>query len=308
MNGRAAFGSIVQFIVYNPVRKIVAIIFAFGLWFFVALGNKYQYKKDISIVYTNIPNSFILVDSVPTLTVVFNGRGGALLSTWAASPKALCNLRNAEVGAAAISTRSLAIATGFGDITINHTVPEIRVTLDSKISESVDVLVPVKGTVHDAYALSDVSVMDTVTATGPAMQFTGINAIAAETLDLKNERSSFEKTVRLVTPSPLFMLSRDVVRVAVRVDTAVEKLFTNIPLTLIFTPQQRVVSEKISLDTLVVRGPRDKVDQLMKKDITVRIRLSQVEPGEYNFPATIILPDYITPVSSQPQRFKVTIY
>lgn len=305
---RAALGSTIQFIVYNPVRKIVAIIFAFGLWFFVALGNKYQYRKEIAVIYTNIPNSLILIDSVPTLPVVFNGRGGALLSTWAASPKALCNLRNAEVGSATISTRNLAIGTGFGDITINHTVPEIQVTLDSRISEPIDVLVPVKGSVHDAYAVSDVSVLDSVTATGPAMQFAGINAIVAETLDLNNERSSFEKTIHLVSPSPLFILSREAVRVAVEVDTAMEKLFTNIPLTLIFTPQQRVVSEKISLDTLVVRGPSDKVNRLMKKDITVRIRLSQVEPGEYNFPATIVLPDFITPVSSKPQRFTVRIY
>lgn len=305
---RTALGSTIQFIVYNPVRKIVAIIFAFGLWFFVALGNKYQYRKEIAVIYTNIPNSLILIDSVPTLPVVFNGRGGALLSTWAASPKALCNLRNAEVGSATISTRNLAIGTGFGDITINHTVPEIQVTLDSRISEPIDVLVPVKGSVHDAYAVSDVSVLDSVTATGPAMQFAGINAIVAETLDLNNERSSFEKTIHLVSPSPLFILSREAVRVAVEVDTAMEKLFTNIPLTLIFTPQQRVVSEKISLDTLVVRGPSDKVNRLMKKDITVRIRLSQVEPGEYNFPATIVLPDFITPVSSKPQRFTVRIY
>jgi hypothetical protein len=308
MKMRAALGSTIQFIVYNPVRKIVAIIFAFGLWFFVALGNKYQYRKEIAVIYTNIPNSLILIDSVPTLPVVFNGRGGALLSTWAASPKALCNLRNAEVGSATISTRNLAIGTGFGDITINHTVPEIQVTLDSRISEPIDVLVPVKGSVHDAYAVSDVSVLDSVTATGPAMQFAGINAIVAETLDLNNERSSFEKTIHLVSPSPLFILSREAVRVAVEVDTAMEKLFTNIPLTLIFTPQQRVVSEKISLDTLVVRGPSDKVNRLMKKDITVRIRLSQVEPGEYNFPATIVLPDFITPVSSKPQRFTVRIY
>jgi hypothetical protein len=308
MKMRTALGSTIQFIVYNPVRKIVAIIFAFGLWFFVALGNKYQYRKEIAVIYTNIPNSLILIDSVPTLPVVFNGRGGALLSTWAASPKALCNLRNAEVGSATISTRNLAIGTGFGDITINHTVPEIQVTLDSRISEPIDVLVPVKGSVHDAYAVSDVSVLDSVTATGPAMQFAGINAIVAETLDLNNERSSFEKTIHLVSPSPLFILSREAVRVAVEVDTAMEKLFTNIPLTLIFTPQQRVVSEKISLDTLVVRGPSDKVNRLMKKDITVRIRLSQVEPGEYNFPATIVLPDFITPVSSKPQRFTVRIY
>jgi YbbR domain-containing protein len=308
MKVRATIEGVIQFIVYNPVRKIVAIIFAFGLWFFVALGNRYQYRKDITVVYTNIADSLILVDSVPTLTVTFNGRGSALLSTWAASPKAICNLRFTEIGETTISTRSLAIGTGFGDITINHTVPEIRVALDRKISENIDVLVPVKGAVSNAFAVSDVSVLDTVTATGPAMQFPGINAIIAETLNLNNERSSFEKRVRLTTPSPLFVLSRDIIRVAVTVDTAVEKSFTNIPLTLIFTPQQRVVSEKISLDTLVVRGPKDKVERLMKKDITVRIRLSQVEPGAYDFPATIVLPDYITPVSSQPQRFKVTIY
>jgi len=308
MNVRTTVEGVIQFIVYNPVRKIVAIIFAFGLWFFVALGNRYQHKKDIMVVYTNIPDSLILVDSVASLTVTFNGRGSALLSTWAASPKAVCNLRFIEAGDAIIPTRSLAIGTGFGDITINHTVPEIHVTLDRKLSENIDVLVPVRGSVHDAYAVSDVSVLDTVTATGPAMQFPGVSSIIAETLNLNNERSSFEKQIRLTAPSPLFALSRDIINVAVTVDTAAEKSFTNIPLTLIFTPQQRVVSEKISLDTLVVRGPKDRVEQLMKKDITVRIRLSQVEPGEYDFPATIVLPDYIIPVSSQPQRFKVTIY
>ncbi|UCC12508.1 MAG: hypothetical protein JSW02_02950 [candidate division WOR-3 bacterium] len=308
MEIRAAFESVLQFIIYNPVRKIVAIIFAFGLWFFVALGNKYQYKKDIPVVYTNTPKMLIIVDSVPTIPVVFNGRGGALLSTWAASPKAMCNLRNVETGVTTIATRSLTIGTGFGDITVTHTVPEIQVTLDNKISEDIEILIPVTGSVHHAYALNEVSVLDTITATGPAMQLAGLNVLVAETLRLNNERSSFEKTIRLESPSQLFNLSHDVVRVAVGVDTAMEKLFTNIPLTLIFTPQQRVVSEKISLDTLVVRGPRDRVNRLMKKDITVRIRLSQVEPGEYNFPATIVLPDYITPVSSKPQRFKVTIY
>lgn len=308
MEMKAAVKSVVQFIVYNPVRKIVAIIFAFGLWFFVALGNKYQYKKDIPIEYTNIPASYILVDSVSMLPVVFNARGGALLSTWAASPKALCNLREAQAGTMTIATRTMTITTGFGDVTVNHIVPEITITVDQKATEVINVEVPVKGSVHEAYALSDISVFDTVTATGPAVQLAGIKSIVAETLQLNKERSSFEKTVRLVKPSPLFTLSRNRVRAAVEVDTAMEKLFTNIPLTLIFTPEQRVVSEKISLDTLVVRGPREKVNRLMKKDITVRIRLAQVGPGEYSFPAAIILPDFITPVYSKPQRFKVTIY
>jgi len=82
----------------------------------------------------------------------------------------------------------------------------------------------------------------------------------------------------------------------VRIEKTVEKLFTNIPLKLIFTPNQRVTSEKISLDTLIVQGPEKK------------ITLTKLSPGDYALPAAILLPEYIKPVYSNPKKFRIKIY
>ena len=85
-------------------------------------------------------------------------------------------------------------------------------------------------------------------------------------------------------------------------------MFTNIALTLLFTPEQRVSSEKISLDTLIVQGPSNRMHGLKKKDITVKITLTKLPAGEHYLPATIVLPQYIKPVNSVPKKFKITIY
>ncbi|GAH34003.1 unnamed protein product, partial [marine sediment metagenome] len=45
-----------------------------------------------------------------------------------------------------------------------------------------------------------------------------------------------------------------------------------------------------------------------KKDISVKIKLTELSPGEYDLPASITLPDYIKPVYSNPKRFKIKIY
>lgn len=302
------FKALVRFVLYDPVRKVVAIIFAFGLWFFVALDNSYTYTKNIRITYANLNDSLILVDSLSHLQVNITGRGGALLSTWAVPPKARCDLSAINKGSHTIPVRELIIPIGYGGLTINHTLSAINIEVDRITEKVIAVAVPTKGELKQGYAINETRVQDTVIVRGPAEIIKNMSTILTETLSVRNKSTSFITNVKIAALSPLFQLSREYVKVEVKIDQNTEKIFTNIPLKLIFTPDQRVTSERISLDTLKVEGPTTKVSQLEKKDITVKIRLTTLPPGEYELPALIMLPEYIKPVYSSPQRFKVTIF
>ncbi len=300
--------AILYFLIDNPIRKIFAIIFAFGLWFFVAIDNNYQYVKNIVVIYENLSDSLIIVDSVPYLTVIFSGRGGSLLSTWAAPPKARCDLDKIKIGKSKISVKDLDIPVGFSDIRTSFNTTSINVKVDKKSNKNIRVRVPIKGSLKEGYSVSEAISLDTVLVTGPKELLRDLELVLTETLTVKNETSSFLKKLKIAESSPLLQISREKVQVEVIIDTTIEKQFTNIPLKLIFTPEQSVFSEKISLDTLIVKGPRNKVLALKKREIDVRIRLTKLSPGEYNLPATIILPDYITPVYSNPKKFKIVLY
>ena len=300
---------VLQIIIHNPIRKIFAIVFAFGLWFFVAIGNDYQYTKAIQIIYSYLPEDLIVVDSVPTVKVTFIGRGGALLSTWAAPPKARCNLRNIGLGTHEIPVRNLIVPLGFSDVSITYpTAKAITITIDEKLSKQVEVKVPVKGSLKEGYSINDIVVLDTIVATGPASILRELNELTTESLNVKNKNTSFVKRLKIAEPPLLVQISQREVQTEIKLDTTVQKLFTTIPLKLIFTPNQRVSSEKISLDTLMVKGSENRIEGLMKGDIEVRINLTKLSAGDYELPASIILPDYITPVYSYPKRFKIKIY
>lgn len=300
--------SVIQSLISNPVRKILAILFAFGLWFFVALDKNYIYKRDIKVMYTDLADSLMIVDSAPTINVSLIGRGGSLLTSWAAPPKARCNLMDMNTGTNNIPVTDLIIPLGFPDLRLAFNTTSISVTLDKRITRIMQVNVPTKGNLKKGYSISDIVILDTISVTGPRNILINQDAVLTETLDIKNKQTSFLAKVKIEDTSELFEFSKKHVQIEIRVDTTVQRSFTNIPLTLIFTPDQRVSSEKISLDTLIVEGPANEINNLKKKDITVKVKLTKLPAGEHHLPATIELPKYIKPVNSVPKTFKITVY
>ena len=300
--------SIVRALISNPVRKILAIIFAFGLWFFVALDKNYVYKKDIKVVYTNLSDSLMITDSTPTINVSLIGRGGSLLSSWAAPPKARCNVVDMKLGKNTVDVTNLIIPLGFPDLRVVYNTASVDVTIDERITRIMKIEVPTKGELKQGYSVSDIVILDTVSVTGPRNVLFNQDVVLTETLDIKNKQASFLTRVSIEDTSDLFEFSKTQIQIEVKVDTTVKRSFTNIPLTLIFTPEQRVSSEKISLDTLIVEGPATEINSLKKKDITVKVKLTKLQTGEHSLPATIELPQYIRPVKSVPKIFNITIY
>jgi len=299
---------ILEHAIRDPVRKIFAIIFAFGLWIYVAIGNNYTYQREIKLLYTNLPDSLIIVDSVSSIDVVFSGRGGALFSIWAAPPKAQCDLRETNIGKIAVSPQELRIPVGYGPLRIDYNTATVSLTIDKKIAKEMKIVVPTKGAPKQGYAINDITVLDTVRAVGPRKILENTNEINAETLSVKNRSSSFDKELRLEIQSALLKVAPRVVNARISIDQTIQKKLTYVPLILIYSPDQRVRVDKNYLDTLVVVGTPGRIKDLTAADIEVRINLTKLDPGEYDLPAEVILPKYITPILSVPRTFNITVY
>lgn len=292
----------------DPMRKVFAIIFAFGLWIYVAIGNNYTYQKNIKVIYTNLADSLMIVDSLPNIDVNFTGRGGALFSIWAAPPKAQCDLRQAASGEETITARNLRIPVGYGPLSIDYVTPAFNVIIDRKLEKEIKIRVPIRDTPKQGYAINGVTVLDTIRIIGPRKMLTKMEELVTETLSVRNRSSPFEKEIRLDIPSSLLNVSNKSVEVRIDIDNSAQKVLTSVPLKLIYSPNQKVRSDRSVLDTLIVVGSPDLIRGLSVSDIEVRIRLTKMTKGEYDLPAEVMLPDYIRPTYSAPQKFHVTIY
>lgn len=276
---------------------------------FVAMDGNYILPRNARIIYTGLADTLILTDSLSTLPAIFWGKGTYLFNLWLAPPKLRCDLSDVRIGRQSIPVNRLNFNFPFGDINITYdTIKEVTVMVDEKVSREISVEIPYTSDLKEGLSVREIIVIDTITAIGPRQILRDLENIPSETLYIKKQISSFQEILRLNPPSPHISLSTNRVRIEVLLDTTGQSVITNIPLKLIYTASQRVVSEKISLDTLIVEGPQAQLEVLKKRDIIVKITLTDMTPGDYYLPATIILPNYIKPVYSVPKRFKISIY
>lgn len=301
-------GKVITSIINDPLRKIFAIILSFGLWFFVAIDSNYKYERGINIRYTGLAESLIVADAVQSIEVLFSGKGRLLFSVWATPPEVLCNLSDGQLGVNRIPVKELVMPIGTGDISIDYNIKSITVTIDKRVEKILKVSVPIKEQLRQGYSISEISILDTIRAIGPKEVLNNLGEIATESLNVKNRNSSFEQSLRILNPSPTVWVSKDFVLVKVVIDTTAERLFTNLPLKAIYLPTQKVSLVKLNLDTLLIKGPKKKIEMMDKKDIEIKIRLTNLSPGEYNLPAEMTLPDYVRPIYSSPKRFRIRIY
>ncbi len=298
--------SVLNFIITDPIRKIFAIIFAFGLWFFVAIDTNYQYSKNIAVTYTNLPDTYVLVDSVLHIKVTFSGQGRTLFNIWASPPKAVCPLSEIKLGENNIPTSELTIPVK--DVEVSYEQRFLKLKVDEKLRKQMRLSVPIKGSLKEGYSLSGIYILDTVIATGPKSIIGDLNEMPTESLDLKNQSTSFERELRVRPFSQLIQLSKDVVLAKIEVEATIETVLTDLPVRIIKEKHQIGTIQKLQLDTLIISGAGGRIRRLEKGDISIRINITKLGPGEYMLPAEIILPEYIKPVYSSPQRFKIKLY
>jgi|UniRef100_A0A7V3RGD2 YbbR domain-containing protein len=297
---------ILGFFTIEPARKILALILAFGLWLFVAIDNTYNYEMEIPVIYVNLPDRYTIVDSVAKLRVLFSGKGRNLINIWATPPRAICSLEEVVPGKNVIATKDLQIEVK--DVTVNFYAKFINIEIDDKITKIVRPVIPIKGSPKDGFAISHIDVPDTILATGAKRFLQKLSRVLTESLDVKNQTTSFEKILKIESLPECIKLSRKDLKVKVFIDSLSQKAFTDLPILIIKNPGQRVRISSSTIDSLVITGAKSRLDELQKEKILVQIKVGDLVPGDYYLVPEIILPDFLSPVYTMPQRLQVQVY
>ena len=296
------------FIIRDPIRKIFAILFAFGLWLFVVVDNDYRYERNLKTMYTGLPDSLIVTDSLPEVDVEFNGRGRTLFTIWLLRPKVLCNLTDARKGENKIPIRNLFIPLTFSDVVINYRLKSLDIRVDEKVRKEIKLSVPVRGILKKGFTVSKIISPSSAQVTGPRELLRVLTELIADSVNLENAYLSFERPLSITNPSPLIKIASASTAIRVEIDSAVQKLLTEIPLKIINPSGKRISLDRTAVDTLIIEGPKSGVARFGKTDIEIRIRIADLKTGYYSLPAEVILPNYFRPVYSSPKKFGIRIY
>lgn len=298
--------AILHFFTVEPARKILAVIFAFGLWLFVVIEGTYSYEKEIKVIFTNLPDPYIATNLIDKIKVTFNGKGKALMGLWLSPPRAICDLADVVPGKNVISTKNFEVPVK--DILVDYEVKYINVEVDEKMTKIMKPLIPIRGSLKNGYSISTIEVLDTLSATGPKKILQGLNWVNTESLDVKNQSATFEKRLKVETISEFVKFSKDNILVKVIVDTTEQRLFTGIPVNVLKNPGQVVKVFAPYIDTIIVSGAQNRINSITKDIIAVRVKTTDLVSGEYYLTPEITLPDFFTPLYYQPQRLKVLVY
>ncbi len=298
--------AILNFFTVEPARKILAVIFAFGLWLFVVIEGTYSYEKEIKVIFTNLPDAYIATNLIDRIKVKFNGKGKALLGLWLSPPKAMCDLADVVPGKNVISTKNFEIPVK--DILVDYEVKYINIEVDEKMSKIIKPLIPIRGSLKNGYSISTIEVLDTLSATGPKKILQGLNLVNTESLDVKNQSATFEKKLKIESVSEFVKFSKDNILVKVIIDTTGQRLFTGIPVNVVKNSGQFVKVFDPYIDTIIVSGAKNRISSITKAMIIVRVKTTDLVSGEYYLTPEITLPDFFMVVYYQPQRSKVLVY
>jgi YbbR domain-containing protein len=144
-----------------------------------------------------------------------------------------------------------------------------------------------------------------VAVSGPSRYVVALQKIDTEPLELKGESSDIVASLGLMSPGKVHL---GINRVAVRLDIAeiiANREFKGVPVEVRDTDFKFRVSPRKA--TITLRGPAAKLDGIDLKGL-VYVDAKGEDPGPYDLPLQVNLPDGMQLVKQSPDRVKVRIY
>jgi len=176
---------------------------------------------------------------------------------------------------------------------VEHSPRKVTIELDSRESKYLQVDVVVTGEAQEGYRFINAYAKPTnVPYMAAASKLKDVNKIKTETIEISNEKETFESKVRLLDPLTDKPMPHQVTAV-IRIEPDYrEKLFENVPVRIMLDPalkKNAVVNPKILSVTL--EGRSDQTDQLAADDIVLYVRITAEMEGQYTLSPSIFIPD-----------------
>lgn len=294
----------------NAGIKLISVLCAIVLWFFVVGEEKAEIGVTIPVEIVNIPRNLMIVNDVEN-GIDVRMSGPRSLIRQVANQRLSKTIDLSKAGAGLISfpigPENLPLPRGVRVTRVRPT--SITIFLEQVKRKSVEVQPVVVGEPGAGYAVAEVTIEPAqVTVSGPESELAGLARVWSKPIDVTGLTASVRRPVGLdfkgyhlsaVTDTPL----EAVVKVEERVVT---REFRDVPVRV--TGADYPYSVEPPRINLLVMGPMNAVRSLeVGQGLDVTIDISGLKPGHYVRRALIKLPLNTTLVQSEPKVFEVEI-
>jgi len=288
--------------------KVLSVVVALLLWAVAVLERTYDTQVTVPVVVAQPADADRVVTGVDTRSAVvtIQGKGKDLLRLRfrqlqfrPAIPEGKAGTRQVRLTAADLKLPV--------NVTVRSIEPEfVELKLTPVRGREVAVVVPTRGQAS-GLAITAILPVTPVRLIGAEEDIGLFSAVATETLDLTTVTRPGTRRLRVVPPVAEGVT---VVPESVDVDIALEKegarIFLGVPVKVVApkTVEVEIIPDEAQV---AVAGPKSKLDSLQLSDVSARIKISGLEPGEHRLAAEITLPPRFRLVKCEPQLFDIII-
>ena len=298
-------------IMKNSAMKFFSLLLAIFLWFFIMGEKKAEFSfGDVPLVLLNKPSDLIITDQTADRINLRVSGSRTVLSTLSSSNiKATIDLEEVKPGTTVFKDLIEKVKLPYGTKITSISPAEFSLTLDSVVVNKVPVHLDMKGSPQEGYEISRISIkpefVDVSLAKSEAKE---LKKVMTAPLDISGVKENVEEEIALVLTGldPPRSISERKVEVSILIsEKIVEKTMTNVAVELINSQYKTKVNP--ATFQLTVKGPYHLIHELSGKNVSARIDLKGLKPGEYSKKAEIRLPEKVSLVEAKPLRFKIAV-
>ena len=293
--------------------KIGALGIALLLWLHVVTEKTYTYTFNASLNPTHLAEDLIIANELPDrFPVKIRGEGKRLL--WLTfsdmvitldlhdtiQSRSRFRLKNSDV----VIPRDL-------DVTVVEIAePDyVDVDIDRLLEKRVPVVPKLMVIATNGYVILDsvTSVPNSATLWGPRRFVEDVDTLTTEEVTIQRAKRQVRRELELVKPDGINVMLRPTsVMAELKVHKLKKRIINDIPVALLHTPANKVVSLDSSKITLTIEGAADMITSLTPEDFHVSIDYRQaIRESTGTIHPTIEAPPHVTWIEANPPTFKI---
>ncbi|MFN8641120.1 MAG: CdaR family protein [Candidatus Binatia bacterium] len=289
----------------NPGAKLLSLLIAFGLWFFVNAGERdAEMAVQVPVELRNRPPNVMLISPrVDFIDLVVSGPRTLLNRIDPQRISITLDLNGVRPGPAVFRILGETLDLPRGVTVVRLTPSEVTLEFAAVLRKRVPVHVALTGKPPGGLRVTDTRVApESVEAVGPAEQVGAVKAAETDPIDLAEVTAGLlERDVPLDVPGEYISFSASLAHVQVRLEEPERtRTLAGVPI-VVRDGTWRATVAPGSLQ-LTVRGPQSAVDALELHQGAVYIDAAGREPGNYDVTPAVDLPAGVELVGRIPPR------
>lgn len=310
MRPRDLGGSLRRLLLHNAGFKLLSVVAAFGLWFFVNAGERdSELALQVPVELRNIPPNVMLVSPrVDFIDLVVRGPRTLLNRIVPDQVTMALDLRGVRPGPAVFRIMSEQLDFPRGVTVMRLTPSEVTLEFAPTMRKRVPVHVAFTGKPPGGLRVTWTKVApESIEVIGPADQVEQIKAAETAPVDLSEAGAGLiERDVGLEGPREYVAYSAGLVHAQVLLEEP-ERLRTvaNVPVVVRNSPYRTTLTPAVV--QITIRGPRTAAESLELDHGAVYIDATSQEPGTYELTPAVDLPADVELVKQEPGTVQLRV-